>query len=71
MLTDRTRHRAVLTAPDDGDMSPAAGSAAIDATVEDEVYGLFTTLYGLDIRTDRAGTARPQGAWDIGAIEAP
>ncbi|MBW2534513.1 MAG: hypothetical protein JRI55_23680 [Deltaproteobacteria bacterium] len=61
----------LLTSPGDGDMTPGVGSVAIDSTSEDAVYALFTTLYGLDIRTDRAGTTRPQGAWDMGAVEAP
>lgn len=48
-----------------GDFHLTAGSAAIDATVEESVYGTFESLYGLNIRN-----GRPLGAgWDIGAFE--
>jgi hypothetical protein len=49
----------------------SAGSPAIDRGVLEEVYAVFETLYGIDIRIDKAGRPRPQGAgWDIGAYEA-
>ena len=35
-----------------------------------QVFARFQQLYGIDIRTDREGRARPQGStWDIGAYE--
>jgi hypothetical protein len=50
------------------DLSPS--SPAIDSGVADEAYATFQALYGIDIRKDKAGRARPQGAgWDIGAYE--
>lgn len=61
----------ILGAPSSGDMTPAAGSPAIDGTQEDPVYALFASLYGLDIRRDLLGTPRPSGAWDIGAVQTP
>ncbi len=59
--------------PGAGDLIPGPGSPAIDAfDAESEVFSLFEDLYGLDIRTDIAGTDRPAGArWDIGAYEQP
>ena len=49
----------LLADPATGDMTPSSTSPAVDATVEDPVYALFESLYGLDIRTDLNGTARP------------
>lgn len=47
-----------------------ATSPAINAGVAEEVYNIFLNRYGLDIRKDVAGTARPQSsAFDIGAYE--
>ncbi|MEM6995338.1 MAG: hypothetical protein AAF721_32815 [Myxococcota bacterium] len=62
-----------LVDPTAGDMSVAAGSAAVDGMSEpSEVYEIFDGLYGLDLREDLNGTPRPSGAaWDIGAVEAP
>ncbi len=46
------------------------GSPAIDFRAEDSVYSIFQTLYGLDIRLDAGGGARPRGRqWDAGAFE--
>lgn len=54
------------------DYSLQASSAAIDAAAEEAVYATFQNLYGLDIRRDASGKARPSGGgWDIGAYEAP
>ena len=48
------------------------GGPAVDAGFAHPAYTYYQTTYGLDIRRDPAGTARPQGAaWDIGAYEAP
>ena len=53
-----------------GDMTPGAGSPAREAGAEaDPVYALFESLYGLSIARDRAGTDRPSGAWELGAVE--
>lgn len=53
-----------------GDFRPQAASPLVDASVENEVYGIFETLYGINIRKDFNGVSRPQGAgWDIGAYE--
>jgi hypothetical protein len=61
----------MLADPGSGDMTPASGSPAVDATEEDAVYALFESLYGQDIRVDLLGTARPASGWDIGAVELP
>jgi hypothetical protein len=54
------------------DFSLQAGSPALNYMSEDPIYQAFEDLYGRDIRADRVGTARPQGAsWDIGAQERP
>lgn len=55
------------------DFTLLATSDAINAGTEAAIYGTFETLYGLDARVDRAGTARPAtaGDWDIGAYERP
>lgn len=60
-----------LSDPASGDLSVAASSPAADAIArDDEVFTIFDTLYGLDIRQDQRGTARPSGGgWEIGAIE--
>ncbi|MGH1342448.1 MAG: hypothetical protein ACRBN8_12890 [Nannocystales bacterium] len=59
--------------PDSGDLSLSEASPGIDVfDTESAVFGLFEDLYGLDIRTDIAGTSRPAGqGWDLGAIEQP
>jgi len=46
-------------------------SPAIDANQSPrDVYNLFQSLYGMDIRVDFNGISRPQGnGWDIGAYE--
>jgi hypothetical protein len=46
--------------------SPAIGGA--NQATED-AFTVFQTRYGLDIRRDIRGNARPNGTWDIGAIE--
>jgi hypothetical protein len=49
-----------------------SGSRGIDAgnTTTAAAYALFESLYGLNIRIDFNGVARPQGSsWDIGAFE--
>ena len=63
----------LLTDTAGGDLSLGSGSPAIDAApTEDPVFALFESLYGLDIRVDRAGQPRPAGAgWDLGALEVP
>jgi hypothetical protein len=63
----------MLADPRSGDMTPAAGSPAIDGIAQDDaVFELFESLYGLDLREDLHGTERPAGAgWDIGAVESP
>lgn len=49
---------------------PQPPSPVIDEGVESPVYSIFQTLYGLSIKKDIAGNARPLGsAWDIGAYE--
>jgi len=57
--------------PTGGDFTLGSSSPAIDAgAIYDDVYDTFQTLYGLDIRLDRADVTRPQNAvWDIGAYE--
>jgi len=55
------------------DYSLQAGSPALDAAspIEEAAFAVFQARYGLDIRRDLAGTARPQrGKWDAGAYEA-
>jgi hypothetical protein len=47
-----------------------AGSPAINTGLVDEVYDMFQARYGIDIRKDIQGIARPQGAaCDLGAYE--
>ena len=49
-----------------------SGSAAEDVAIETTAYSTFQSLYGIDIRVDNAGAARPQGlGWDAGAFEFP
>jgi len=59
--------------PGTGDLSLSDGSPGIDAfDTGSSVFLVFEELYGLDIRTDIAGTSRPAGErWDIGATEQP
>lgn len=57
-----------------GNLRLQQGSPAIDAGtasgIVDEVYDRFQELYGIDIRKDIMGRARPAGGgWDIGAYE--
>ncbi len=59
-----------LADPAAGDYRPRADSPLVDSGREHDVYRRFYDLYGLDIRRDQAGAARPQGAgWDRGALE--
>lgn len=52
------------------DFRIASGSAAIGASNEDPAYEAFMTRYGLDIRVDYAGNARPtDDPWSMGAFE--
>ena len=56
------------------DMSLQASSPAKDASVQGPVggtvYDLFYATYGIDIKADRVGGARPYNTlWDIGAFE--
>lgn len=52
------------------DYTLASLSPAIDAADSAAVFTTFEALYGIDIRKDIAGRARPQGGgWDIGAYE--
>lgn len=52
-----------------GAESPAIHAGTADGVV-DIVYDRFEELYGIDIRKDIAGRARPAGGgWDIGAYE--
>lgn len=53
------------------DFSLLATSDAINVGDEDAAYATFEALYGLDIRVDFAGNARPavSGDWDCGAHE--
>lgn len=47
-----------------------ASSPAIDSGLASPVYQIFQDAYGIDIRRDAKGLARPQGsAWDSGAFE--
>ncbi len=58
----------LLVAPAANDLSLQAGSPARDLTTEDPVYGLFESLYGIDIRRDFSGRPRPgDGTWDAGS----
>lgn len=69
----------VNAASDDaGDYRLRSNSPAIDrstpgvstATARPDVYADYQTRYGLNIRFDRNGVARPQGTgWDLGAYE--
>ncbi len=52
-----------------GDYRLSATSPAVDGGQVDDVYQTFQNLYGLDIRRDLCGNPRPNGAWDMGAIE--
>ena len=53
------------------DFTLQAGSPCIDSSAEAAVYDLFFTNYGLSIKFDEAGNARPatSGDWDRGALE--
>lgn len=50
----------------------AAGSPAIGKAnqIEESVFATFQARYGLDIRRDMRGNRRPNGTWDMGALEA-
>jgi hypothetical protein len=57
-----------------GNFALQANSPAIDAAfpAEEGAFATFQERYGISIRRDSAGTARPQGTrWDIGANEYP
>jgi len=46
------------------------GSPAVNAGLDDAVYGLFAQLYGVVIAVDADGRSRPQGpAFDVGVYE--
>ncbi len=46
------------------------GSVVRDVSIEHGVYAAFETLYGLDIRVDRTGKARPTSdPWDAGCYQ--
>jgi hypothetical protein len=52
------------------DFRLAAASPALDAGVEHPAYQTFQDRYGIDIRVDFNGVARPRGSgWDLGAFE--
>lgn len=59
--------------PGNHDLRIDTGSPALDVsgyTVEEEVFGIFLDLYGLDIAEDIRGLARPDDTtWDAGAFE--
>lgn len=45
-------------------------SPAHEATDENAAYQIFEDMYGIDIRRDHAGNARPSsGSWDAGAFQ--
>ncbi|MBM4028228.1 MAG: hypothetical protein FJ280_22970, partial [Planctomycetes bacterium] len=53
-----------------GNFNLQPGSPAMDNGAVSDVYQTFIDLYGIDLRKDIQGKARPQGAaWDIGAYE--
>lgn len=53
-----------------GDVHLLANSPAINAGIDSPVFTTFQSLYGIDLRRDFEGVARPQGpAFDIGAFE--
>ena len=55
----------------DANYVPDVTSVAVDLAEEHYTFQLFEDLYGLDIRVDRRGATRPQGAgFDSGAHEA-
>jgi hypothetical protein len=53
------------------DSSLQSSSPAINAGIEADAYQIFMDLYGLNIRVDFEGNARPTNStdWDIGAFE--
>ena len=60
----------LLSDPGNGPLTPGPGSPAREAATDaDPVYALFESLYGLSIARDGAGTDRPSGAWELGAVE--
>ena len=59
-----------LVSPQTHDYALSSTSALVDSGMESDIYQTFEDLYGLDIRQDIRGVARPQnGRWDIGAFE--
>jgi len=53
-----------------GNFNLQAGSPVIDNGISSDVYETFQDLYGIDLRKDIQGRARPQmSGWDIGAYE--
>ncbi len=59
----------LFVAAADADFRLQAGSPALDSGGESEVFVAFSDRYGFGIRYDLAGTPRPWGGWDIGALE--
>ncbi|QWX85020.1 T9SS type A sorting domain-containing protein [Cellulophaga sp. HaHaR_3_176] len=56
--------------PEAIDFSLQSNSPAIDAGIEHSTYQLYENLYGMSIKNDANGVAKPNGdAWDIGAYE--
>jgi hypothetical protein len=54
------------------DFNLQRGSPGIDMGALEAAYATYQQLYGIDIRRDKAGRTRPQGAgWDVGAYEYP
>lgn len=59
-----------FVSPAAGDYRLGSGSPAVDRAVEESVYATFQGLYGISIKRDASGSARPAGAaFDIGAYE--
>jgi len=71
----RTSDPLFLNAANYADLSIQYGSPAIDtalasSNLTDDVYAVFYANYGINIKKDLLGVARPQGyGWDMGAYE--